>query len=789
MHNRYIFRLEKAKLPSEIGNKAEKLGFLIKNGFQTPRSWVCTWGAYLRYLEDEQEINDRLASELLERLDVGRSYAVRSSASIEDGLDHSFAGQFKTFLDVQGLEGMLQAIRSVWEATRSKAVRAYLGRNGLDAGDLKMAVIIQEMVHPVVSGVSFSKNPITGLDEVVVEAVKGSGEALVQDGVTPARWISKWGDWISKPADEEVEVGLIEEVVQQTRAIAQAYGEPVDLEWVYDGHALHWVQLRGITSLDVDIYSNRISKEMFPGIIKPLVWSVAVPLVNGEWVKLFTELIGPNDIDPNSLARSFGYRAYFNMGAVGRIFELLGLPRETLELLLGIEGGGSERPSFKPTAKTYRLLPRMVWFAVNKLRFAGKIEAFIQGMEKEYQSFDIDQVAGLDEGELIWEIEHLYALAQDVAYYNIVTPLLMQTYNALLKNRLARIGVDFESFDATAGLRELDDFDPNLHLGELNRMYNSLEPDVRACIRSCSYEELREVPGAEALRSHVEQFIERFGHLSDSGTDFSSVPWRETPDLIIGMVTDYTDPADRSGTTLSFQDLNVSPIRRPLLSWVWPRARRFRLHREAVGSLYTYGYGLLRVCFLALADHFVRRGVFPSREDIFYLRLDEVRQIVAEEVPGREYADRIATRKCEISESQDMVLPSVVYGDQPVALETESSDRLQGTPTSRGCYTGPVRVIQGLREFGKLRDGDVLVIPYSDVGWTPLFGKAGAVIAESGGMLSHSSIIAREYGIPAVVSVAGACHLVDDTLVTVDGYRGEIRVQAFEEDSRARSDS
>ena len=205
------------------------------------------------------------------------------------------------------------AIWSIWATTRSLGVQAYLKKSAIDPDTLKMAVIIQEMVPPVVSGVSFSKNPMTGLDEIVVEAVKGSGEALVQDGVTPRRWINKWGVWVVQPEQEDIELDLIQEVVHQTKAIAKARGQAVDLEWVYDGQTIHWIQLREITSLDINVYSNRISKEVFPGIIKPLVWSVNVPLVNGAWVRLFTELIGPNDIDPNSLAKSFYYRAYFNM--------------------------------------------------------------------------------------------------------------------------------------------------------------------------------------------------------------------------------------------------------------------------------------------------------------------------------------------------------------------------------------------------------------------------------------------------------------------------------------------
>jgi pyruvate,water dikinase len=127
-----------------------------------------------------------------------------------------------------------------------------------------------------------------------------------------------------------------------------------------------------------------------------------------------------------------------------------------------------------------------------------------------------------------------------------------------------------------------------------------------------------------------------------------------------------------------------------------------------------------------------------------------------------------------MEEYQDITLPSVIYGDQPPPLKVETVTRLKGIPTSRGQYRGHVKVIRGIQDFHRLEDGDVLVIPYSDVGWTPLFIKAGAVIAESGGILSHSSIIAREYNIPAVVSVPHACHLQENILVTVDGYHGEV---------------
>jgi pyruvate,water dikinase len=770
----YIFDLKKAKGRHNIGSKAGNLGFLASKGFSIPRTHVCTWDAYARYLAGDATLMGALKTEISIELDISRRHAVRSSANLEDDLDTSFAGQFTSLLNVQGLDGLLSAIRSIWDTSQSPKVQAYLKKHGIDPGHLRMGIVIQEMISPQISGVSFSRNPMTGLDEVIVEAVRGSGEALVQDGVTPFRWISKWGTWIEEAREGDIELALIEEVVQQTKSIARAYGRPVDLEWVYDGHRLNWVQLRAITSLDTPIYSNRISNEVFPGIIKPLIWSVNVPLVNGAWVALFTELIGANDIEPESLAGYFYYRAYFNMAALGEIFELLGLPRETLELLMGIEVEGPERPSFKPTAKTYTLMPRMLRFGVDKVAFARRVDAFLPSMENNLQAFDRDLVSTLGERELLDEIDRLYPLAQETAYYNIVIPLLMQIYNRILKAQLGRLDVDYESFDLTGDMEELQQFEPNAHLDRLNRRYNALDPELRARIRDSSYQEFLELPGIDPLQRGVVEFLQRFGHLSDSGNDFSHKPWRENPDLVLQMITDYTRVQAHTSTMVGVEELPLSAWRGLLFKPLYRRARRYRWYREAVSSMYTYGYGLFRDYFLALGDHFVRRGAILQRDDIFFLYLDEVREIVEDGEAGSRYCELVEARRREIDQARDIVPPSIIYGDQAPPVDAGSSDSLKGIPTSRGHYTGPVKVLKGIQDFEKLGEGDVLVIPYSDVGWTPLFTKAGAVVAESGGILSHSSIVAREYGIPAVVSVPGACRLEDNIVVTVDGYRGEI---------------
>lgn len=773
----YIFNLRGKRVPATIGAKARNLSFLLQKKFRIPETYVCTWDAHSHYLERGKQVKAFIREELVKKIDAEKNYAIRSSANTEDGARYSFAGQFKSILNVRGIDNIVEAIEAIWSSVNSEGVRTYLERVSIDPDDLKMAVIIQEMVTPSISGVSFSKNPMTGMDEIIVEAIAGKGENLLQNGHTPERWVNKWGEWIVTPDNVSVDPHVIQKVVSQTRDIARSYGNDIDVEWVYDGQAIHWVQLRGITSLkNTTLYSDHFSREVFPGIIKPLVWSINVPLVCGAWMRLFTELIGKNDIKPRSLARSFYYRAYFNMGTIGRILSALGLPSNTIELLMAIESNGSEKPSFKPTRKTFALLPRMLSFTFNKLRFARKIDAFIPEMKERYRSFEPAAPVGKSDREIIAEIERLYALNEKTAYYMIVTYILMGLYNLLLKQQLKKRGCEIDHLDCLTGTDGLGEFDPTISLLELSREFSELDAATQDTIRRSSYSEFLTLEGVDSFIGKVKRFIEHFGHLSDSGNDFSAVPWRENPDAILGMIVNYTCTKDKPCHKSAFSELPLSSVLRLLLTPLYRRTCAFRFYREAVNSLYTYGYGLFRTCFLALGEHFAGRAFLVEKEDIFYLYFDEIKEIVQAGVLDKTYADRIVRRKAEIREYENITLPDTIYGDEHPPLQTSRECKMKGIPTSKGVFKGQVRVIRGVGEFQRLREGDVLVIPYSDVGWTPLFTRAGAIIAEAGGFLSHSSIIAREYEIPAVVSVQGACQLKDGTLVTVDGYQGEITI-------------
>jgi pyruvate,water dikinase len=697
---------------------------------------------------------------LAQHLGDGGPFAVRSCAAIEDGASRSFAGQFESVLDVRGLDATVDAVARVASSADSDRVRAYGGA----AATREIAVLVQRFVTPVASGVAFSRNPLTGLSEVIIEAVPGSGESLVQEGVTPDRWVDKWGAWLEKPQQGVLTDEVAAQVAAQVRAVDGAFGRPVDLEWVYDGHGLHWVQLRPMTAAGVPVYSNRISREVLPGAIKPLVWTINIPTVNGAWIRLLEELVGPTGLRPEDLARRFHHRAYFDMGAMGRIFEILGLPRDSLERLMGVTVTGGQRPRFRPSLRTLVHLPRMLRFAIGKLSFG---RGFPRWLARTRAGFDA--LRPLNGDAPLRSIDALMALSSEVAYHNIVVPLLMQIYDRLLHRSLVRCGIDPDRLDLTRGLVALREQDPNRHLDALAQTFRGLEPSVQKSLLAAPAGGLREIEPHFA--DLVDAFLERFGHFSDSGNDLSSVPWRETPERIVKMVAAHParEPAD---ARVAFDELRIPALRRPMVTWLYRRARAFRLHREQLSSLYTLGYGLMRDPVLAMGKQLAEEGRLEHPDDIFYLELWELRGELAPDL-----AQRAAARRTDLERTRNLPLPELIFGDQPPPQAPPSKrDVLTGTAASRGYHEGPARVVAGIDELDRIQTGDVLVVPYSDVGWTPLFVRAGAIVAESGGLLSHSAIVAREYGIPAVVSVSGACGLPDGTRIAVDGYAGTVNL-------------
>jgi pyruvate,water dikinase len=267
-----------------------------------------------------------------------------------------------------------------------------------------------------------------------------------------------------------------------------------------------------------------------------------------------------------------------------------------------------------------------------------------------------------------------------------------------------------------------------------------------------------------------------FGYLRESGNDFSTPTWFENPKIVIDMIRTFEPPQLIKYTMQETEELISETFGNSITRAFFDKSVKYQEYRESVNQLYMYGYGLFRPFFIRIAEKLVQKSQINEIEDIFYLSFNEIKNLISSELSPSEAHQRIQNRRNEMNKYKNIHLPSVLYDDNPPepVEGIECFEELTGVPTSRGIYVGPVKVAKGIEDNNKIQEGDVLVIPFSDISWTPLFSKAKAVISESGGILSHASIVAREYKIPAIVSVEGVLNLKDGTIVVVDGFTGKI---------------
>ncbi|TFH21907.1 MAG: hypothetical protein E4H10_14640 [Bacteroidia bacterium] len=766
----------KSNLKKEaVGNKAYSLLFLQKNRFRIPETYVVLSFAYAAYLKDPEAVLGKLRSEI-EKL-PGHSYIVRSSTTLEDSENYTHAGQFKSLANIRGTENILSAIQELWASPVSPLVEAYSGKQNPEYEEMKYAVILQRMIPSAVAGVCFSKNPVNEQNEIVVEAVEGPGEELMQKGATPLRWRLRNRKIREGAADHE-KIRIILEVAGSATKLKRLYGKHIDLEWVYDGHLVYYVQVRGITAeKKINIYSNKMAQEMLPGQIKPLVWSVNIPMVNSVWINLLSSITGPLDIKPEDLATSFYYRTYFNVKTLGEIFSEFGVPLESLEntMLSESSTGHSFRPGIRTLRHTFRII-----------RFIGSILRFEKFYLKEYRELSAryKELGQKLSGELSPEdysrhFLELFKEGKRLAHLNILIPLLMRIYNRRLSKKLKRLGTEYDQLSITDDFPEIDTLSPLSLIRHIKHSIEALPEDLKQ--KSISYEAITQLKGTGHIQDELSDFMARFGHLSESGNDFSYPKWEEDPEYVFRMILNHAEPK-RYQKAIRFSEIRYARLRSPRLRSAYYKAGKFRVYREQISSLYIYGYGLFRTLFLKLADEFVEEGMLAERNDIFFLTKPEVDALVfkRDKSSGDRCTSVIKERKADMEASKDLILPTVIYGEVAPILDRKDLRNFRGTGTSSGNYTGTARIVKETSDFEKVKDGDVVIIPFSDVSWTPVLCRAGAIIAESGGMLSHCSIIAREMGIPSLVSVENACALPDNIMVTVDGSNGILTVHDHE---------
>lgn len=761
--DRALLSLDRLLQSEKVGSKAATLSQLKRWGYPVPSGWVLPPG-------DDP-------TPLLETLNPSpeQPLVVRSSAIGEDSATASAAGQYESLLNLTSQPALEQAILRCQASYNLTAAAQYRQDRGTAEGG--MAVIVQTQIQGVFSGVAFSRDPIARQGEaVIVEALAGMAVQVVSGRKTPNQyrvWIREtdlqdhsWtlADDQKFPIEGEGDIPprLIQQVAYLARQLeARYHGIPQDVEWSYDGQQLWVLQTRPITTL-LPVWTRKIAAEVIPGFIRPLTWSINQPLTCGVWGEIFSLVLGKRarGLDFTETATLHRSAAYFNASLLGDIFRRMGLPPESLEFLT--RGAKFSKP---PLHTTLRNLPGLLRLARAELRLQTEFD-------RDTQKWFAPGLAALTAAvpdhlspeDLLSRIQRILDLLKRATYYSIMAPLSAALRQMIFKVEQSQL--DNSHTPEVAALRSLQSLAETIRL---------LRPDLEQTASSDLLERLAETTAGLSVLQQFDRFLDEYGYLSEVGTDIAVPTWKEDNHPVQALLVQFVQQPPSANSPSSSRTRRVQ----------WAQQRLDLKGR--VTTCYSQLLAELRWSFVALEQQWLQSGLLRQTGDIFFLTFDEIEQIILDTVPLSDLTQRIAQRRSQLEQERQLTPPSLVYGNQPAAVAvaapplTHPVSQLQGIAASPGQVQGQVLVVRNFQDLPGLdRSIDrqtILVVPYTDSGWAALLARAGGLIAEVGGQLSHGAIVAREYGIPAVMNVASAMQLLQTgQSVQIDGSTGTVEI-------------
>lgn len=741
---------------------------------------------------------------------------MRSSATAEDLPEASFAGQYDTFLNVNSAKACVSAVKQCWASLWTERAYRYREKNGIDHQQIRMAVILQQQVDADMAGVAFSIDPVTGSRlRIVIEACQGLGEALVSGQVTPERWIWSKPKLVVLGKDPVEGTNLNQRVakrlVRQVRRLERLLDAPLDVEWAVQDGKLYFLQARPITTLpahksweDKQVWTNLNLGEVVPDVTTPLTYSVFKNL----FTPLFRSLFGlaAADLRRAPIMGRVAGRLYFNLNtlfAAGRPFWMvLGRSPDTEEQLVCAMGGHQgdldipedHLPDLGFSWLKFLLVtPRNLWrlFKFRPSRAKVFAEDFIR-CNRALRQLDTTSMPIADLVQTL-----VRTMEQDIAQWDLMIltghspalPVLEWINHRWLGQK------DFTLIYRLFGAQgNMADTEAGLDLWRLAMQAREVPDTEKAILSERDWATIESTFHPSFVQAW-QAFMDEHGHHCRGELEFSNARWAERPDYILQMVRNYLYSLDRVDPLARHDQLRAqgeqlvdecrrrlgNPVKRWIFNWALKHARLLASDRENWKNQAVFWIATLRRHLLVLAQRLQARGILSESDDIFFLTLNELTP-VAQDTAGFDVGERIAQRRAEYEWNCAQNPAPVVVGRfdpdkhsaRPVA---EDVTEFHGVAASPGIVTGRARVILLADDHATVASGEILVAPFTDPAWTPYFVPAAGVVMDLGGMLSHGSIIAREYGLPAVVNVGCATQVIKSgQMLEVDGTRGVVRV-------------
>jgi len=787
--------------------------------------------------EDIQEEITRLLSRLGEK----DAYAVRSSATAEDLPTASFAGQQDTYLNIIGEQAILKHISQCWASPFTERAVTYRLQHGFDHRKVQLAVVVQKMVFPQAAGILFTADPVTAHRKVVsIDASFGLGEALVSGLVNADIYKVRNGTIIDKkistkklamyalkdggtqaqelePERQNRQALTDEQIVRlerMGRKIEEHFGHPQDIEWCLADDTLYIVQSRPITTLypipgandqENHVYLSVGHQQMMTAPMKPLglsVWQLTAgrPMYKAGG-RLFVD-VAPELASPAKRA--------VLVNVLGKSDPLL---QDALTSII-------ERGNF------IRSLPDDQQGERSGKSNQGPPPANFQTLN-EYDPAVVADLIKRSESS-VEELKHAIQTKSGVELFDFVLEDLQQLRKSLSDPQ--SFGVIMTVMNASSWVNEkmkewlgeqnaadtLSQSVPNNITSEMGLELLDVADVIRPYPEAIEYlqhakddnflDELVKLNGGQKIRDAIYAYLNKYGVRCAGEIDITNTRWSENPKMLVPVILNNIRNFEPHAGSRRFEQGRQEALKKEqeLLGRLKQlpdgeekakeTKRMIDLIRNLIGYREYPKYGIVSRYFvykqalLKEADQLVQADVIHQREDIYYLSFEELREAVRTNKLDYQIINK---RKDQYKFYEKLTPPRIITSDGEIITgqykrENLPAEAIVGLPVSSGVIEGRARVILTM-EHADLEDGDILVTSFTDPSWTPLFVSIKGLVTEVGGLMTHGAVIAREYGIPAVVGVENATKLIQDgQRIRVHGTEGYVEILSTGKDEQVQ---
>lgn len=856
---RYVIQFEDKEKEQLMGGKARAIAQAKRAGFPVPKGFILAPAAFTDSLTADQHqtlkatvnrssmqaalagvipspaVMQELRLALQELCPYGELVAVRSSASEEDGIHHSFAGQLESFVNISP-EFVAEKIAAVWRSNFGERALNYRREKSLSLLPHPPSVLIQHMVYASAAGVAFAADPVSGRRSVIViSAVSGLATSLVSGESDADTYRVDRNRQIIEREIVSQEPVLTDEKIQAVanlvRKASQYFYRPQDIEWAIAAEKVYLLQSRPITALsnlpDPDgifqVWDNSNIAESYSGITSPLTFSFARRAYE-EVYRQFCYFMGVPAATINRHSDTFSRmigsiqgRVYYNLLSWYRVLALLPgftINRRFMEQMMGVREPLPETIVAELQAASWqdrlqdswRLFNTVFSLIINYFSLPYRIRQFYQRLDKALNlPLNLEELRVDELGAWYRDIERQLLTRWDAPLINDFFAMIFYGLLRRLAEKWCRDRLGTLQNDLLEGIGGIISTEPAQKMREMAAIAASNSEFFKLLASGSLEEILQAMKWLPQFKLLYDEYLEKFGDRCLEELKLESPSLHSNPLPLLRAIAQLSAfPAQETLTkSLAVSPRTVAekwvkkalqqyPLRSLIFNFVLQNAREKVRDRENLRFERTRVFGCARRVFLELGKRLYALDLLSDPRDIFYLEVGEVLAYLEGTATCTNLRGLAALRQAEFAQYRDIPAPrdrfetrGIPYQglsfNKPVSPPLDSPTYLQGIGCSPGTVKGHVRIIFHPQEIiGKtverpLEKGCILVAERTDPGWILLFPAASGLLVERGSLLSHAAIVARELGIPAIVSLAGATQwLKDGDLVELDGNTGRV---------------